>query len=120
MALNAERAAEERQGLIRWLRPEYQIPLHSPRAERPATEPALEKTAAETQASRKPWPKNIIEQSKAIYDLARSAKHVLTVDWLAGHFLRANRSQITDLLESFATIGRLRQVRSGEYESHIG
>ena len=30
VALNAERAAEERAGHIRWLRPDYQIPRFAP------------------------------------------------------------------------------------------
>ena len=35
VALNAERAAEEARGVIRWLRPEYQLPLLGPRATGP-------------------------------------------------------------------------------------
>ncbi|HAT09062.1 MAG TPA: hypothetical protein DCS97_00335 [Planctomycetes bacterium] len=35
VALNAERAAEEAAGTIRWLRPDYQIPLLGPRATGP-------------------------------------------------------------------------------------
>ena len=69
VALNAERAAEETQGLIRWLRPEYQAPAdHASRF----TQHALvkEESAGDEISPRLqpplPWPDRMAEQAQAV------------------------------------------------------
>jgi hypothetical protein len=65
--LNAERAAEEARGLVRWLRPDFQQPsqkavqpaLDLPEEEAPP-EPAA--TPAKTKAQKLPWPKTPAER----------------------------------------------------------
>ncbi|MBC7821462.1 MAG: class I SAM-dependent DNA methyltransferase [Planctomycetaceae bacterium] len=54
VALNAARAAEEQQGLIRWLRPEFQNPTATPKQQTLALpEPDDEEAAADTNPRRK-------------------------------------------------------------------
>ena len=64
--LNAERAAEEEQGTVRWLRPEFQAP-EQPVATQKDLIPGLaagEVVAAKT--AKKSWPKSLTEQFKAL------------------------------------------------------
>ena len=64
VALNHERAEEERRGLVRWLRPEFQAP-----AEAKATQAEMaiaEPEAAVGKAGKRAWPKTLPEQVQAV------------------------------------------------------
>src|SRR5207248_97252 len=65
VALNADRAAEERRGLVRWLRPDSQNPAGAaapqPGLALPAARPAKSRPAA-----RQPWPATLAEQARAV------------------------------------------------------
>ncbi|MBD2555209.1 class I SAM-dependent DNA methyltransferase [Limnothrix sp. FACHB-708] len=89
--LNAERAAEERNGHIRWLRPDYQAPatqttqtaianlIDSPAPIAPAAEP-------------QPWPTQPKAQLAAIRDLLRSNPGNWSIEQIAAQF----KGKITD------------------------
>src|SRR2546423_15594558 len=62
--LNAERAAEERAGLVRWLRPEFQKPTEGVAAAFGEEFAAVAATAAKQE--KQPWPKAIPEQARAV------------------------------------------------------
>ena len=69
VALNAERAAEEAQGLIRWLRPEYQAP--SDHASRFTQHALIQEDAPVYEVSLEtrpllPWPTRMAEQAQAV------------------------------------------------------
>jgi hypothetical protein len=67
----AERAAEEKRGLVRWLRPEFQ----NPSGAKAATQASLvatdgpEEAAATQPTAAAPWPKKLPEQIAAIRDI---------------------------------------------------
>ena len=69
VALNAQRAAEEAQGQVRWLRPEYQAPdavqTEADLVEHP--EAVVEVTAVPAQ--RPTWPKSMPDQVNAVRNL---------------------------------------------------
>ena len=86
VALNAERAAEEVRGEVRWLRPEFQDPARRAAASVPtatqdemdlgdALVPALPKKGgkADAKASRRPWPNTLPEQMRAVAGVLTSA-----------------------------------------------
>jgi len=89
--LNADRAAEERNGHIRWLRPDYQAPatqttqtaianlIDSPEPIAPAAEP-------------QPWPTQPKAQLAAIRDLLRSNPGNWSIEQIAAQF----KGKITD------------------------
>lgn len=108
VALNVERSAEERNGLIRWLRPEYQAPKEIAtqmtlagitEAEEVITAPAEQKT----------WPKKPKEQLAAIRDLLRTAGGEWTVEQVVVQFKGATRQKkaISEHLESLEALGIL-------------
>ena len=117
VALNAERAREETQGTIRWLRPEYQ----KPHGEQPAVQTGLEMgeevtaTSIATSKSKIPWPKTLPEQVQAVRTALVSAAGPVTADAVARTFLRARADKVGELLATLAALGQARETEPGIY-----
>ena len=112
VALNAERAAEERRGLIRWLRPEFQHPGGGTAVQAEA------KIIAATPAASGPkpaWPKTLPEQFQALRAALAARPGPLSAADLAQAFTRAPRARISELLETLATLGHARRLDDGRY-----
>lgn len=71
--------------------------------------------AAEPSAAKRPWPKLILDQVRAVQEQMRSESSVVTVDELARRFRRAKRQQVAEILDALATLGKVREVRPREY-----
>jgi hypothetical protein len=109
--LNAQRAEEERNGHIRWLRPEYQAPDQIK-----STQTTLEgitpiETSIPTPASQHKWPKDFKDQLAAIRDLLRTQGGEWSVEAIAAQFKNASRSKpkIQAALEALETLGLVTQ-----------
>ncbi|WP_310488611.1 type IIL restriction-modification enzyme MmeI [Chamaesiphon sp. VAR_69_metabat_338] len=90
VALNAERAAEERNGHIRWLRPEYQAPEQVQATQTTLAgidDPA--ETAA-TPVEQQKWSNQPKDQLAAVRDLLRSSSGAWTVVQIANQFTGKN------------------------------
>lgn len=116
VALNAERAAEEQQGVIRWLRPAFQAPgepSHATQTELDAT------VAAETRAPQgpRPWPKILAEQARAVTEALAAASEPLSAAALAARFTGAKLKPLAALLETLVALGRARTVDDGRFET---
>ncbi|MBE9188442.1 class I SAM-dependent DNA methyltransferase, partial [Microcoleus sp. LEGE 07076] len=108
VTLNAQRAEEERNGHIRWLRPDYQAPGET------YIQPSLAGITTETEIAiapteQQPFPKTLKEQLSAIRDLFRTQSGEWTAAQVTAHFKGANRKQkvILDCLESLEDLGIL-------------
>ena len=108
VTLNAQRAEEERNGHIRWLRPDYQNPGET------YVQQTLEGITTETETAitpteQQPFPKTLKEQLSAIRDLFRTQSGEWTATQVTAHFTGANRKQkvILDCLESLEDLGIL-------------
>ncbi|MGY6588647.1 MAG: DNA methyltransferase [Wenzhouxiangella sp.] len=116
--LNHQRAAEETQGKIRWLRPDYQAP------EQTATQGELATNQPETAAKRHPgpdpgppkkmpWPKTLQDQVRSVRDhLATTPMDAKT---LASHYKRNPEKSVTQVLEALTELGMVRQNECGSY-----
>jgi hypothetical protein len=114
VALNAERAAEERRGFIRWLRPEFQ----NPGGAQAATQPELAGTvaalpAASAKAAAK-WPSKLPEQISLVRTLVAQGEISWSVEDVARHFKGARREAVASILDSLAALGLLVAYGSGE------
>lgn len=132
VALNAERAAEEAKGLIRWLRPEYQAKGATPEKEpEQATlvgvEPETEtETAAQggivaAPAARLRWPKDLPEQVRLVAQALAEARAPLSEDAIAARFQGRGpwKKRLPQILDTLIAIGRVRPVEGGKgYVSH--
>ncbi|WP_310570963.1 DNA methyltransferase [Gemmatimonas sp.] len=113
VALHDVRVAEEAQGIVRWLRPEFQAPESTSAS--PAAELALEATttAIAAVAEPTPWPTHAIEQIAALKRLVSS--RTLTVDSVLPHFRGAQRELVARHLETLAILGEVREVETGRF-----
>ena len=112
VTLNAERAAEEKRGVIHWLRPEYQARGQSemilPVA---ATKPAKAgktKGVKPVRAGKVAWPKKMAERVQAV-EAALHRNGTATPAELAEQFKRAQPADVAEILETLVTMGRARQ-----------
>ncbi|MBK8649514.1 MAG: class I SAM-dependent DNA methyltransferase [Gemmatimonadetes bacterium] len=81
VALHDERVAEEKRGIIRWLRPEYQIPRFAPDSAPAELSLDVDEAAAAPAPHgepARPWPATAVEQLAAISALV--AQSAVTVD----------------------------------------
>jgi len=123
VALNAERAAEEAKGLIRWLRPDYQCrgeKVHQTELEVDPGTQAGRKTENEggakaPKSARAPWPKTLPEQVKVLRELLAAQSSPATAQILAKSFSRARVDKIEELLQTLVTLGQARVVGEGLY-----
>jgi hypothetical protein len=116
VALHDERVDEEKRGVVRWLRPEYQVPRFGGTA--PPLEPELDLPEAPTPEAvgaeeRQPWPAAAIEQIGAAK--ARVAAAPATPAEVAAAFARAPVPLVARHLETLMMVGELRLIGGGRY-----
>lgn len=115
VALNQQRADEERRGVIRWLRPEFQNPdgrTQQAIAAELSAAPAKATKAAET---KEPWPKSLSAQAAAVQTALAEQAAPATETELAKRFTGAKKDRIAELLETLASLGKARQLEDGRY-----
>jgi len=106
VALNAERAEEERSGLVRWLRPEFQNP-EGVREETQVVLPGTEIPGEETEVaapSVAAWPKKLPGQVAAVRDLLLGGR-AWSVEQVARSFKGAKRRDVEGVLDSLTALG---------------
>ena len=116
VALNAERAAEEKRGIIHWLRPEYQAKSQKEMV-LPATrdKPAKKaKTAKPARKTKSIWPKTLPDRVKAAEAGLHHFGAPVTPGELAKMFKRAKPTAVAEILETLVTLGRARKF-SGKF-----
>ncbi len=120
VALNAKRAAEEAAGTVRWLRPEFQNPaLRGAQAaeqgemevEAPEAEEAASPAATAVPVPKRPWPKGVTEQIKAVADVMASAGRPVSLADLEASFTARGRwrDRLPTIVETLEAIGRARR-----------
>ncbi len=114
--LNTQRAADEKRGIIHWLRPEYQSA--GPRAKGEEQEELLlkpkksgqgkVKDQAVKKAAKQAWPKTLAERIRAVEAALHAAGAPVTAAELAKHFTSTKPAALHEILESLAALGRAR------------
>lgn len=116
VALNRERAAEEARGLVRWLRPDYQIPRLGAKVAKPAEE-QIEAELAVVDAKDAPkWPADAFEQIRIVRDVLAKAPAPALPDAVAASFggrvTAKRRARVEQVLETLVATGAARTGRS--------
>lgn len=116
VALNAERAAEEASGLIRWLRPDYQAPAGSaPQAQQAALE-IEEAEAGEVAAALRAWPEGMAAQAAAVRGaLAAFAGRPVSAAEVAAAFSGASPTHVAEWLATLVALGQARALEDGRF-----
>ena len=117
VALNAERAAEEARGDIRWLRPDFQNPQRdderpSGRQQSIALPEEAESEATETSVApleAQPWPKEPAEQARAVAEALGPQPQ--TLEQIAARFKGKGpwKKRLPALLQMLVALGRARE-----------
>ncbi|GAB4371135.1 MAG: hypothetical protein Kow00121_12400 [Elainellaceae cyanobacterium] len=116
VALNAERAEEERNGLIRWLRPEYQAPDEVKTQQQVLTGVVEPEETVIAPVEQKPFPKQPKEQLAAIRDLLRTSGGEWSIEQIAAQFKNGGRYKgaISENLERLEWFGVLMVREEGQ------
>ena len=116
VALNAERAAEERRGVVRWLRPEFQNPGGTSTGSVQGELPIDAKPAAATaKAAKLAWPKTLPEQAQAVRAALASRAAPASAEELAKAFKGAKLDRVRDLLETLGALGQVRRLNGERF-----
>jgi hypothetical protein len=111
--LNIARAAEERRGLVRWLRPEFQKTT--------ATQAGLgvemeEEEREPTPAARFPWPPSLPDRVRAVRDYLLQTPTSVAPATVARSFVRARTPDVAAILETLTALG---QAKTEEGRFHV-
>jgi hypothetical protein len=115
VALNAERAAEEARGIVRWLRPEFQNPQGAKAAQETLIAGIAPEADGATPASRHPWPKALSEQVRAVRAALAEQPGPATPAQLAKSFKGAQAKRVTELLQTLDALGQARATEDGRF-----
>ena len=112
--LNAERAAEEAAGHIRWLRPEYQSPGAAPTGIQGKLLENDDEAPEAVPPAVRPWPDTLAAQAAALRDLLASLDTPAELAVLAaafeGKITPKRRTDIQRLLETLGALGQAVEV----------
>ena len=124
VALNAERAAEEARGLVRWLRPEFQNPAAQRAPAQTEIDTARDDDAADDDESGilaapalklTPWPKDAVDQVRAVANLLAESRTALSLEDIAARFTARGpwKKRLPVVLDMLAAVGRATPDASG-------
>jgi hypothetical protein len=106
VALNADRAAEEKRGLVRWLRPDYQRPLAGEPVAETIALPGLEVVRPiEPVATAAKWPASLSDRIAAVRTALDTAPDTLDTEQVARRFKGARRADVAEILASLTALG---------------
>ena len=124
VALNAERAAEEARGHVRWLRPEFQNPQAGDTAPQQVQLDAGSDTDADDApvtvapaGKSAPWPKDTVDQVRAVADLLAASPAPLSLDEIGNRFSARGpwKKRLPQLLDMLVALGRAEPREGGVY-----
>ncbi|MEN3973385.1 DNA methyltransferase [Sphingomicrobium sp. XHP0235] len=112
VALNKERANEESNGLVRWLRPDFQAPGY----EAPTgAELDFGDTALPVPDNDLVWPATLPERFSAVQSILAAAGGPLAAQDIARTFKGKRATTVRPVLEALAGIGMARRLEDGRY-----
>jgi len=109
--LNAQRAREEANGVVRWLRKGFQAPTYAETEER---ELALGEPA-QAKAEIIQWPGALPEQVVAVASIVDRARQPVAPTEVARRFRGKRAASVVPVLDALAGMGRLRKLNDGRY-----
>ncbi|MGQ2907444.1 MAG: class I SAM-dependent DNA methyltransferase [Aliihoeflea sp.] len=118
VALNAERAREEAEGHVRWLRPDYQIPRFAKGAKTKTGELDLGETVVAIDAGKPAWPKDRHEQPLAVEAVLAAHAGPMDATTIARAFKGGGRKiepRVMQALINLARYGRVTALADGRF-----
>ena len=115
VALHDERVEEEKRGIVRWLRPDYQIPRFGADLPVATLDLPASATPIAVPAELRAWPSSAVEQLTAIGALVSS--RAVSADEAAASFTGARRDLVVRHLETLALMGEIIRDADGRYQA---
>jgi len=118
VALNPERAAEEKRGHVRWLRPDYQIPRFGKGLDKMAAKEEQIEAAlgiVEAGARKVSFPTDAVGQTAAVFAALAASKGTVTVADIAAGFRKSKNLEkmVAGVLASLTRLGHV-STRDGK------
>jgi hypothetical protein len=118
VALNLERQEEEKRGLVRWLRPDYQIAKLGAKVAKPTSEEQLEADVGVITLEVKPkWPSDGLAQIRIVRDVLSKVAAPAAPDEIALAFDGRNsptrKDRVRQVLETLVATGAARTADEG-------
>lgn len=113
VALNAERATEERAGHVRWLRPEFQAPRAA--AGKKAVQEEMGMAPAAVVLAGASWPRKLPERFQAVKAMLAGAEGAIDAKLAAKAFKGAKRQEIEQVLETLVAFGEAQSLGDGRF-----
>ncbi|MEC9305889.1 MAG: class I SAM-dependent DNA methyltransferase, partial [Pseudomonadota bacterium] len=107
VALNKQRAAEEAQGKVRWLRPDYQAPEEAAPTQKELQSTTAEASAPAADKTKTTWPKDLATQVTLLRDMLAQSPH--SAESLAAQFKRKPLKGVNEVLSALAALGQAQQ-----------
>ena len=120
VALNQERAAEERRGTVRWLRPDYQKPKLGHKVKTPEDVEQVEAqlVVPETADGKPAWPKDELDRIRVVRDMLGRAPAPLAPETLSAAFRGRNsalrKKRVEQVLQTLVAAGVAQQGIDGQ------
>ncbi len=117
VALNLERQAEEKRGLVRWLRPDYQIPKLGHKVVKPAEGEQVEAEVGAIEIADKPkWPSDALDQIRLVRDILAKARGPAPAAEISARFKggRKRAERVEQVLAHMVETGIVRERRSDD------
>ena len=120
VALNKQRATEEAQGQIRYLRPAYQNPGSVKATQSQldiadqAEDKSLQSSVSSLQSS--PWPQTLPEQMRALTAHIQTAGIPLDLASITKAFKGARKPKVQEILDALTDLGRLTQPDASHWQ----
>jgi hypothetical protein len=122
VALNHQRAEEEKRGIIRYLRPDFQNPQGQTQkqiaveADEEVQPPAPKSKPPKAGSSgKRAWPKALSDQAAAVQSVLVSMGGLASEADIAKRFTRANKDRIAELLDTLTSLGKARTLEDGRF-----
>ena len=122
-ALNRERAEEERRGIVRWLRPDYQVPILGHKVEGGDSGGQIEAdlVVPEPDKGKPAWPRDELQRIRVVRDILARAAAPLAPDSLSEAFQGRNsagrRKSVERVLQMLEATGVAQQRADGPHGS---
>ncbi len=118
VALNAERAREEAEGQVRWLRPDYQAPRFARGVKARTGELDLPETVISIDRGKPPFPKDRHEQPLAVEAMLAASGRAMDAASIARGFRNGGRKiepRVAQVLLTLARYGHISALSDGRF-----
>lgn len=123
VTLNSARAVEEANGLVRWLRPDFQVKSADTKPAQTRLDTTVDGEVVTAIAEKRRWPTGLPEQIKAVSEVLAASGRSLSMEDVASAFTGRGRwrDRLPTILSTLEALGTAQQLSPGNWrQSAVG